>query len=83
MKELDIRINRLFKKYIVSRPNGNCQVLFALTKLDKLVEEIMQEIAPPPQNKPTQRKMTPDQYERLMTRLGWILFWLMLISIVS
>lgn len=34
-------ITRCFKKYIVKRQKGNCQVLFALTELDSLVEEIM------------------------------------------
>lgn len=34
-------ITKLFKKYIVKRPNGNCQVLFALTELDNLVDEII------------------------------------------
>ena len=34
------KITKLFKKYIVKRPNGNCQVLFALSELDDLVEEI-------------------------------------------
>lgn len=38
---MDVRITRLFKKYIVKRPNGNCQVLFALTELDDLVDEIV------------------------------------------
>ena len=33
-------VTKLFKKYFVRRPNGNCQVLFALTELDDLVEEI-------------------------------------------
>jgi len=35
-------IQSLFKKYIVKRPNGNCQVLFALTELDDLCDEIHQ-----------------------------------------
>jgi len=43
-KPLDIRITRLFKKYIAIRPNGNCQILFALTELDQFVDEIMEEI---------------------------------------
>lgn len=43
-KPLDVRITRLFKKYIASRPHGNCQVLFALNQLDGLVMEIMREI---------------------------------------
>ncbi len=33
-------ITSLFKKWIVKRPNGQCQILFALTELDRLVEEI-------------------------------------------
>ena len=40
-KAVDIEITRLFKKYIVKRPDGNCQALFALTELDELVEEII------------------------------------------
>lgn len=38
-------ITRLFKKYFVKRPNGNCQVLFALTELDTLVNDIYKEVS--------------------------------------
>ena len=38
------RITHLFKKWIVKRPNGQCQILFSLTELDKLVDEILSEI---------------------------------------
>ena len=38
------QITKLFKKYIVQRPNGNCQVLFALTELDDLVDEIIEQL---------------------------------------
>jgi hypothetical protein len=44
MAEIFVRTGRLqslFKKYIVKRPNGNCQVLFALTELDDLCKEII------------------------------------------
>ena len=44
-KSLDIRITSLFGKYIVKRPKGNCQILFALSELDNFVDEIMEEIA--------------------------------------
>jgi len=39
-EELEKEITKLFKKYFVRRPNGNCQVLFALTELDSLVDDI-------------------------------------------
>jgi len=46
MKErsLRLRITRLFKKWIVKRPNGQCQILFSLTELDNFVDEILSEI---------------------------------------
>ena len=46
MKQKTIRdkITCLFKKWIVKRPNGQCQILFSLTELDKLVNEILSEI---------------------------------------
>lgn len=45
IRKIDEReITRCFKKYFVRRPNGNCQVLFALTELDDLVEEIISKI---------------------------------------
>ena len=37
-------VTKLFKKYFVRRPNGNCQVLFALTELDGLVDEILEKV---------------------------------------
>ena len=43
-KTITIRITRLFKKWIVKRPNGQCQILFPLTELDKFVDEILLEI---------------------------------------
>ena len=33
-------LQSLFKKYIVKRPNGMCQVLFSLTELDNLCDDI-------------------------------------------
>lgn len=46
MKEKSIRykITHLFKKWIVKRPNGQCQILFSLTELDKFVDKILSEI---------------------------------------
>jgi len=38
------KITLLFKKWIVKRPNGQCQILFSLYELDKLVDEILSEI---------------------------------------
>lgn len=43
-ENLCYRITKLFKKYIAKRPNGNCQILFALTELDDFVDEILIEI---------------------------------------
>ena len=40
-KEIRREITKLFKKWIVKRPNGNCQILFALSELDKFVDEIL------------------------------------------
>ena len=37
------KITSLFKKWIVKRPNGQCQILFALTELDNFVYEIILE----------------------------------------
>lgn len=45
-ESLERKITKLFKPYFVRRPNGNCQVLFALTELDDLVERITK-ILPP------------------------------------
>ena len=44
-KKIRLKVTRLFKKYYVKRPRGNCQVLFALTELDDLVEEILSVVA--------------------------------------
>lgn len=38
------RITHLFKKWIVKRPNGQCQILFSLYELDKLIDEILSEL---------------------------------------
>ena len=42
-EKLKIKITRLFKKWIVKRPNGQCQILFALTELDDFVNKIINE----------------------------------------
>lgn len=41
-KALTKAITRLFKKWIVKRPQGMCQILFALTELDDFVDEIVE-----------------------------------------
>ena len=38
--KLKKKITRLFKKWIVKRPDGQCQILFSLTELDNFVDEI-------------------------------------------
>jgi len=38
------RITKLFKKWIVKRANGQCQILFPLCELDNFVNEILLEI---------------------------------------
>lgn len=43
-KSLKNRITALFKKYIVKRPRGQCQILFSLYELDKLIDKILSEI---------------------------------------
>ena len=43
-KSLKNKITSLFKKWIVKRPNGQCQILFSLTELDKFVDEILLEV---------------------------------------
>lgn len=43
-KALTQAITSLFKKWIVERPHGMCQVLFALTELDDFVDEIVAEM---------------------------------------
>ena len=59
-------IQKLFKKYIVKRPNGNCQVLFALTELDDLCMEIYSSV----------NKEIADEFltelKRLKEGLEWI-----------
>ena len=37
-------IQSLFKKWIVKRPKGMCQILFSLTELDGFCDEIKNEI---------------------------------------
>ena len=43
-KKVKDRVTSLFKKYIVKRPNGQCQILFSLTELDGFVNEIFIEL---------------------------------------
>ena len=43
-KPLKYRITALFKKYIVKRPEGQCQILFSINELDKLIDRIFKEI---------------------------------------
>jgi len=43
-KSVRNRITSLFKKWIVKRPNGQCQILFSLYELDKLIDEILSEL---------------------------------------
>ena len=40
-KSLDIRVTWLFKKWIVKRNKGQCQILIPLIELDNLVKEIL------------------------------------------
>jgi len=40
-KPLDVRIRKLFKKWLVKRPQGQCQVLFSWYELDDFVEDII------------------------------------------
>ena len=37
-------IQDCFKKYIVKRPKGMCQILFSLTELDNLCDEIKNDV---------------------------------------
>jgi hypothetical protein len=46
-KDIKREVTKLFKKWFVKRPNGNCQVLFALTELDDFVDEIHKVYEPP------------------------------------
>lgn len=43
LKPLDVRIRSLFKKWLVRRPEGQCQVLFSWYELDDFVDEIIKE----------------------------------------
>jgi hypothetical protein len=43
-KPLTTRVTRLFKPWIVRRPDGGCQVLFPLSELDRLVDETIAEV---------------------------------------
>lgn len=43
-KPIKKRITALFKKWIVKRPQGQCQILFSLYELDKFVDEILEEL---------------------------------------
>lgn len=43
-KSIKKRITHLFKKWIVKRPKGQCQVLFSIHELDRLVDEILSEL---------------------------------------
>ncbi len=63
MKE--IILQDLFKKWFVKRPNGNCQVLFALSELDDFCDEIEKFF-----NKPTKvefydRKNKPIKFKKI------------------
>lgn len=49
MKSKKFRIASLFKPFIVKRPKGNCQVLFALTELDGLIDKIENEVTKLPE----------------------------------
>jgi len=46
-KSLRDRIIFLFKKWIVKRPKGQCQILFSIYELDKFIDEILLEIRLP------------------------------------
>lgn len=43
-KPIKNRITALFKKWIVKRPQGQCQILFSIYELDNIVEKILKEI---------------------------------------
>lgn len=43
-KSTRYKVTHLFKKWIVKRPNGQCQILFSLTELDGLVDKIFGEL---------------------------------------
>jgi len=38
--KLNREMTKAFKKWVVRRDNGNCQILFALTELDDFVSEL-------------------------------------------
>ena len=40
----EINMQSLFKKWIVKRPKGMCQILFSLTELDNFCDEIREKI---------------------------------------
>jgi hypothetical protein len=40
-KTIQIQITNIFKKYLVRRPEGQCQVLFSWYEVDNLVDEIV------------------------------------------
>ena len=44
IKSTKYRVAKLFKKWFVKRPNGQCQILFSLTELDKFIDEIFSEL---------------------------------------
>lgn len=41
MKDVESRAAALFKRWIVKRENGGCQVLFPLTELDHMILMIL------------------------------------------
>ena len=43
-KAMKNRITSLFKKWIVKRPEGQCQILFSIYELDEFVDEILKEV---------------------------------------
>lgn len=43
-KSIKKRITHLFSKWIVKRPHGQCQILFSIYELDKLIDDIINEI---------------------------------------
>ena len=44
MKTVESKITALFKKWIVKRPKGQCQILFSINELDGIVDKILKEI---------------------------------------
>ena len=43
-KSIKNRVTALFKKWIVKRPEGQCQILFSIYELDKLVNKILKKV---------------------------------------